>query len=302
MTAPSTCPRCGRRSDPTGGPYCPHCGQHIVPLRWVAEPPASTVPPAPPVYRVRYTGAPRYRYIPRWGFPALPWTPPDPAVPRPDPLQAARSLVGTAVPLLWATSAVALIASGAEVWRYVLLVASRDGALSAGAVSASDALVMAAGTVAPILTVFAGLMVVLWSVRSSEAAAEQAGVRPSRSRIAIVLGWVVPGANLTVPGSVLTEIEHTALGGTAQQRPRPSRMVLTWWGLWAVGCVLAAVTLLVSLRTGVQVRADGVVLHAVLDLVASVTAGATAVLMIRLTRMLGQPRAVRRELVVAVNA
>jgi hypothetical protein len=301
MTAPVQCPRCGRRSAPTGGPYCPHCGQHIVPLRWVAEPPPSAARRTPPTFRVPYTGAPRYRFIPRWGFPVLPWTPPEPEERKVDPLHAARSLVGTAVPLLWACSAVALIASGAEAWRYVLLLDSRDGALSAGAVAASDALVTAAGTVAPIIAAIAGILVVLWSLRSSQAAAEQAGVQPSRSRIGVVLGWLVPGANLTVPGSLLAEIEHTALGRPRDQRPHPSRLVAAWWALWAIGCALAAVTLLLSLRTGIQARADGVVLHAVVDLVAAATAAVTAVLLVRLTRLLGPPRVVPRELVVAVN-
>jgi hypothetical protein len=60
--------------------------------------------------------------------------------------------------------------------------------------------------------------------------------------------------------------------------------------------------LLWSLRTGVQAKADGVVLHALLDLLAAVTAGVTAVLVTRLTRLLGPPRPRRRELLVAVSA
>ncbi len=148
------CPRCGRRAPVGGGPFCPYCGRYLAALRWVAEPPPGTPgnEPAPARVRVRYTGPPRYRVLPRWGFPLGAWQ--DPArsdtPPPPGPLQTARSLLGTLVPLLWATSAVALLAAGAEVWRYVLLLESRDGALSAGAVAASDALVASAGTVAPV--------------------------------------------------------------------------------------------------------------------------------------------------------
>ena len=302
--APVLCSRCGRRSIPTGGPFCPHCGRYLAPLHWVAQPPPPTGPqPAPPRYRAPYAGPPRYRLLPRWGFPAQAWVAPDPAdPPAADPLYAARSLVGTLAPLLWATASVALLAAAAEIWRYVLLLDSRDEALSPGAVAASDAMVAAAGTVAPVLALVSGAFLVLWTVRAAAAAADRAGVRPARSPRMIAAGWLIPGYNLAVAGSVLAEIEHTALGRDAGLRPRPSRLLAGWWVLWVLGEVLAGLVLLWSLRTGVQARADGVVLHAVLDLLAVATAGTTAVLVVRLTRLLGPPRAVRREVVVSVAA
>ena len=73
-----------------------------------------------------------------------------------------------------------------------------------------------------------------------------------------------------------------------------------WWLLWVVGFLFAVVVLVWSLRTGVQARADGVLLHAALDVFAAATAGVTAVLVTRLTRLLGPPRVRRRELVVSV--
>jgi hypothetical protein len=296
------CPRCGRRPAVGGGPFCPYCGRYLGTLCWVAEPPPPAVPPAPTRVRLRYDGPPRYRFVPRWGFPARAWQPPAPVgAPPVDPLLAARSLLGTVVPVLWATAAVALLAAAAEVWRYLLLLASRDGALSAGVVAASDAFVASAGTVAPILTVVAGGLLVGWSVRATEAAADRAGVRPSRSTRGILAGWLVPGPNLSVPGSVLAEIEHAALGRPAGDRPRPSRLLRLWWGLWATGVVLSAAALLWSLRDGVQAQADGVVLHAVLDLLAAVTAVVTARLVVRLTRLLGPAFPRRRELVVRVG-
>jgi hypothetical protein len=291
-----TCPRCGRQSPAGNGPFCPYCGRYLAALRWVAEPPPGSIPRIPVRRRRPYTGPPRYRMLPRWGFPLGGWRPPEPDRPGGDPLQVTRSLLATVVPLLWATSAVALLAAAAEVWRYILLLASRDGALSASAVAASDALVASAGTVAPILTVLSGGLLILWSMRAAQAAADRAGVRPSRSDRAIVLGWLVPGLNLSVPGSVLAEIEHTALGLPPDRRPRPSRLLLVWWVLWVLGVVLSAVVLLWSLRDGVQARADGVVLHAVLDLLAAVTAGVTARLVLRLTRLLSPARPRRREL------
>jgi Domain of unknown function (DUF4328) len=273
-----------------------------MPLRWVAEPPASTRREEPLPRRAAYTGPPRYRNPPRWGFPALPWTsPPDHDAPAPQPLWAARSLAATVVPLLWATAAVAVVAAGAEAWRYALLLTSRDGALSADAVAASDALVTSAGTIAPVLALLAGALVVLWSLRAAQAAADQAGVRPSRSWRTVAAGWVLPGPNLTVPGAVLAEIEHTALGRPANRRPWPSRLLLVWWALWVTGIGLAVVVLLWSLREGVQARADGVVLHGVADALAAVTAGVTAVVVTRLTRLLGPAVARRRELVVRVG-
>ncbi len=300
---PVTCPRCGRRSVLTDGPFCPHCGRYLATLHWVAEPPPSAAPAPALTSRAPYAGPPRHPFPPRWGFPVRAWVPPEPPGPLPaDPLTAARSTLGTVVPLLWAAASVAALAAGAEVWRYVLLLASRDAALAPGVVAASDALVTVAGTVAPVLAALAGILVVTWTVRAVRAAADRAHAERLRSTRAILLGWVVPGLNLVRPGSVLAEIEHAALDRPAALRPRPSRLLLVWWVLWAAGVLLAGVALLWSLRTGVQARADGVVLHAVLDLLAAATAATTAVLLTYLTRLLSPPRAARRELLMAVRS
>jgi hypothetical protein len=273
-------------------------------LQWVAEPPPSATPPRASLAPVsaRYTGPPRYREPPRGGFPALPWRPPgEPCTPATPPEQLVRSQAGVAVPLLWALAAVALLAAVAEVWRYVLLLESRDGALSADTVAASDALVLAAGVGAVLLGLAAGGSLVAWTVQASVAAAARSGSRPSRSAMDIALGWVVPGVNLAVPGSVFAEIEHGALDRSSDQRPRPSWSIRVWWVLWALGVLTSAVTLAWSRRTGVQAEADGVVLHALLDLQAVVTAGYTAVLVGRLTALLGPVREPRREVVISVS-
>lgn len=295
-----TCSRCGRPAA-GGGSYCPHCGGHLPLLRWVAEPPPAARVADPPSPPDRYTGPPRYAVPPRWGFPALPWTAAPGATPgRARPASAVQALAVTLVPTLWATAAVALVAAGAETWRYALLLASREGALSAGAVAASDTLVTSAGLIAPVLAVLAGILGVLWTLRAAQAAAELAGVRPSRSPRSVVLGWLVPGINLSVPGSTLAEIEHAALRRPVGARPRPSRQLLAWWALWAAGAVLATVVALWSLREGVQARADGVVLHALLNLLAAATAAVSALLVTRLTRLLGPVRAAPRAVVVGV--
>ena len=293
------CPRCGR---PVGAnAFCPYCGRYLAPLAWVATPPGSPALPQPS-RPARYAGPPRYRFMPRWGFPALPWTPPGPtAAPPRDALTATRATLASLVPALWATATVAAVAAGAELWRYVLLLASRSDALPAGLVAASDALVASAATVAPILMVLAGALLVVWSVRASRAAGEFAGVVPARSARAIVAGWLLPVVNLSVPGSVLAEIEHAALARPAGQRPRPSGLLRAWWVLWVANLAGVVVVALWSLRTSVQAQADGVVLHAVLDLLAAATAGATAVLAVRLTRLLTPSRGTHREVLVAVR-
>jgi hypothetical protein len=293
-----SCPRCGRVAAPGSGAFCRYCGRYLAALVWVAEPPPG--PPVPvPRRRMPYAGPPRYRFPPRWGFPARAW--PRPTAARPDPVWAARSMAATAGPLLWATAVVAVLAGAAEIWRYALLLASRDGALGAGTVAASDAFVSSAGTLAPVVALISGGLVVLWSVRAVRAAAEVAGVRPARSTRAVLLGWLVPGLNLAVPGSVLAEIEHSALLLPPARRPRPSKLLLAWWASWLVGGVLAVVVLLWSLRAGVQARADGVLLHAVLDLLAALTAALTALLVARLTRLLLPNPQPHREILVAVG-
>ncbi len=291
-----TCPRCRRTAPLVGGRFCPYCGAHAL-LEWVAEPPPSTRPAPPPPPRRPYTGPPRYAFLQRGGLPVGPWRrPPGPAVP--DPVRLARSAAGTAVPLLWATASVALVAVGAELWRYVLLLASRVDALDATAVAVSDALVLAAGTVGVVGTVFAGVLVVLWSLRAVAAAAAVGGVVPARRPREIVLGWLVPGVNLAVPGAVLAEIEHAALGRPAGERPVPSRLLRVWWGLWIASVLATAAVALWSLRTGVQAQADGVLLHAGLDLLAAVTAGVTARVLAYLTTLLIPARTDRREILV----
>jgi Domain of unknown function (DUF4328) len=298
------CPRCGHTTDPAAGPFCPSCGRYLAMLQWVAEPPPSVTGARVPLRPVssRYTGPPRYRQRPHGGFPALPWRPPgEPVTPPAAPEQVARSQAGVAVPLLWALAAVALLAAVAEVWRYVLLLQSRDGALSADTVAASDALVLAAGVGAVLLGLAAGGSLVAWTVQASVAAAARSGSRPSRSATDVALGWVVPGVNLAVPGSVFAEIEHGALDRPPDRRPRPSWSIRVWWALWALGVLTSALTLAWSRRSGVQAEADGVVLHALLDLLAAVTAGYTAVLVSRLTALLGPVREPRREVVISVS-
>lgn len=294
-----TCPQCGRPVIAGGGPFCSYCGSYLAPLQWVAEPPPVAGPqprsPQPP-----YSGPPRYHTIPRWGFPPLPWYAAVSHARSVDPLDAARSLAGIAAPLLWATTAVALLAAVAESWRYALLVASREGALSARMVAVSDAFVVSAGTIALVIAALAGIALIAWTLRAAAAAAARTGVRMPRSPREMLVGWLVPGLNLAVPGILLAEIEHMALGRSPGTRPQLSRLLRVWWGLWGAGGVFAAVVFAWSWRDGVQAMADGVVLHAALDVLAAAVAATSALVVVRLTWLLEPLPVAKREILVRV--
>lgn len=300
-----TCNRCGRAQPPDAdGPFCAHCGQFLVPTRWVASSPdGPSAPDTAGRRRGGYTGPPRYTSTPAWGYPAQPWRPGPPSDgARPvDPTRRIALQAGLLVPLLHGLAVLAGLSAAGEIWRYVLLLQSRSGALSAGAVAASDALVTAATWVATAASVGVGAYLLLWVLRVSGAAAERAGVRPSRRSRWVVVGWLVPGLNLTVPGSVFAEVEHTALGRPAGRRPEPSTLLRVWWALWAANVVLGVIAVLWAFRSGVQAQADGVELHVLVDLVVAATAEVTARVVTWLTALVNPPAPAARSLVVRVK-
>jgi hypothetical protein len=307
VTPPSSCPRCGQPARPGAGPFCSYCGRYLAALEWVALPPdpaslpaAARPHPAPPA-PARYTGPPRYREIPRWGLPPGPWRAGSADGPPPTSLEQTRAGASQLLPVLVVTAAVAAVGAVGEVWRYVLLLFSRTDALSPTAVAWSDSLVWFGGWASVASVVASGLLLIGWTRHAVRAAAERSGTRPSRSSRMLVAGWLVPGLNLAVPGAVLAEIEHSALGLPADRRPRPSIELRIWWGLWAAGVVLAVVTALWSLRTGTQALADGVVLHAWLDALAVATALLTRRVVARLTGLLEPSTGGRRELLVTTH-
>jgi hypothetical protein len=205
-----------------------------------------------------------------------------------------RRVVGharAAVTVLWMVAISALLAGGGEVWRYALLVLGRAEALPDNVVAVSDALVNTGALLAAVSGVAALVLVVRWLLTVREVAANQAGVRPSRPDWQVLVGVLVPLLNLFVAGSVLVELEQTALR-VAQGRPRPSRLVLAWWAAWVVSEVLAITTALLNLRTGVQAHADGVLWYATTDLVAVVVAVLTALAVGALTGLVA-PSSVR---------
>jgi hypothetical protein len=276
------------------------CGQFLVPMRWVATPPPGTEQPrkrrGP---RGRYPGPPRYLSPPTWGFPALPWRRSEPEVPETG-TDKLVSQAGLLVPLLRGLALLAGLSACGEAWRYVLLLRSRNEALGAAEVAASDALVGAASWVTTALTVAAGVVLLSWVLGALQISSGQNEVRPARTQRVVVWGWLVPGINLTIPGSVLSEIEHAALRRDPAKRPDPSRLIVVWWALWASNVVVGIIATLWLVRTGTQARADGVVQHVFVDLLTTATAAATARVVTYLTALIAPPRRIPLPRVVRV--
>jgi Domain of unknown function (DUF4328) len=209
-----------------------------------------------------------------------------PGMPTPA-VEQTRALAAVAAPLLGLTATLVLVTAGAEAWRYALLLASRTDAVPAGPLHASDALVITGGVLSLLCSALASAVTLGWLVHANAAAAQAAKVIPARSSWELVVGALVPGMNLVVPGAVLAEVEHAALGQDPGRRPHPSRLIIGWWVSWAAGWVLAGTAILWNLRSGAQARADGVLLHGATDLVAGAVAITTIVVVRRLTRLLG---------------
>lgn len=254
-------------------------------VTWVATPPSGWWSP-PRAVKPPYQGPPFYPAPPRWGFPRLSWRETT-EVPGTStlPYRSADRLAAqarAAVTVLWLLAISALLAGGGEIWRYTLLVLGRSQALPADVVAVSDALVNTGALLASVAGVVALVVVLRWLLAIRDVAAEQAGVRAARPDWQVLLGVLLPVLNLFVAGSVLAELEHTALGAR-DTRPRPSRLVLAWWITWTASEVIAVVTMLLSLRTGVQARADGVLWYATTDLVAVASAVLTVLVINALT-------------------
>jgi hypothetical protein len=212
-----------------------------------------------------------------------------------------RTLAAVAVPLLGLTAMLALVTAGAEAWRYALLLASRSDAVPAGPLHASDVLVVTGGVVSLLSAALAGAVTLGWLVQAYATAARAAAVKPARPGWQLVVGALVPGLNLVVPGAALAELEHNTLGQHPDHRPHPSRLVIGWWLIWVIGLVLAGTAMLWNLRGGVQARADGVLLHGATDLVAGAVAITTIIVVRRLTRLLSPVTLTRARRLVVVR-
>jgi hypothetical protein len=275
----------------------------------VANPPSGPIPAGRPPRprRFRYTGPPAYPAVPRWGLPRLGWREPTsvPGTTARQPRTPARLVrhAHTATTVLWMVAISAVLAAGGEVWRYVLLVLGRSEALPGQVVAISDALVNTGAALAAVLGVIALVLVPRWLLTARDVAATVSGDRPARPDWQVLLGVLLPGLNLFVAGSVLAELEHMALGLTGRDRPRPSRLVLAWWVVWAGSEVTAIVTVLLGLRAGISAHANGVLWYAATDLVAVAVAVLTVFVLGAITALLapGSVRTRQRLRVVSVT-
>ncbi|HVK20045.1 MAG TPA: DUF4328 domain-containing protein [Actinokineospora sp.] len=280
--------------------------QRPAPLDWVATPPPGPPAPASPRRFGPYLGPPSYRSTPRWGFPALAWRWPT-SVAAAESTTSATEQVRTrgrlAMGALVALAIFSVLAAGAEAWRYVLLLSARTSALPRGTVAASDSLVVTSAFASVAFGIAAAALLLWWLVPARKAAQEIAGYASARPMWQVVVGVVVPGINLVVPGAVVAELEHAAMRKPGDERPSPSGLVRTWWIALAVGGVAFAVTVLWRLRDSVQAKADGVLISAATDLIAAAVAVLTVLVVLRISALLApvDPDSVRLMRVISVD-
>ncbi|WP_329053288.1 DUF4328 domain-containing protein [Amycolatopsis sp. NBC_01488] len=263
---------------------------HRPKLRWVATPPPGAWPRRRVTPPERYFGPPSYPVPPRWGFPNLVWRRPtsvpgtasDEVRPMDRMPVLSRSLIG----VLFAFAVLAVVAAGAEVWRYVLLLQGRESALNRSVVAFSDGFVLTAGLLASILALLPAGLSLWWLLVARRAAADVSGDDPPRPVWQVLVGVLVPVANLPMALSIAGELEHAVLGRPRDVRPKPSRQVLVWWGAWLLNWVLLGVTIAWRFRSDVQSMADSVVLVALTDLAAALLAVVTALVVRRFSALL----------------
>lgn len=249
--------------------------------------------------RMPYPGPPGYSAPPRWGFPALAWrwptTIPGTTPDQPVTVDRVRAVAGHASAMMWALACLAVITAGGEVWRYVLLLRSRTGALSSRLVGMSDAVVTIAGVLTLAFTVLAAIVALWWLHLARHAAADLADQRVSRPDWQVLVYLLVPGVNLAMAGVVLTELEHQVLRRPATERPRPTKPVAIWWAAWAAAGILFALTVAWRFRDSVQSHADSIILSGLTDLAAAAVAILTALMIRRLSTLLApiDPTSVR---------
>ena len=187
----------------------------------------------------------------------------------------------------------ALVAAGAEIWRFVLLLQGRTLVLSGSAVRASDVLVAAAGMAVVVSALFAVGFSVPALVRTHAVAARRLDRAPSRTTIGVVLRLLVPVWNLYGAGQITIEIDRMLVAAqpSGARRRRGRWIVRLWWCSWIVSAVLIVITLARGFGGSLQAIADTVELHIAVDLVAAVVAGLAVLMFARFVRLLDDRRA-----------
>jgi hypothetical protein len=204
-------------------------------------------------------------------------------------------MAGHASAMMWTLACLAVLSAGGEVWRYVLLVRSRTGALSSRLVATSDAVVTIAAVLTLAFTVVVLVVTLWWLHLARHAAAALVDQKPARKDWQVLAYLLCPGVNLAMAGVILAELEHQVLRRPAGERPAPTRQTRLWWAAWVVAGLLFTVTVIWRFRDSVQAHADGVILSALTDLAAATVAVLTALTIRRLSTLLSpiDPTSVR---------
>ncbi|MEJ7650450.1 MAG: DUF4328 domain-containing protein [Nakamurella sp.] len=279
-----TCRRCGRVQPPlpSGVRHCLHCGTALTVRRWTAHPPPAAPGPRRRVYPP--AGAtPRYPAIPRWGFPASIWVRDRARTSdvRPMPLTGLRA--GALACLI--TAVLALVAAGAELWRFLLVLRGRTEVLDAGVVRASDLLVVIAGWALLLVGLATSVIVAATLVSAHPAAHQFAGATAPHRPVGLWLPLVVPGWNVWGAGRIVVETVAMVSGRlSADGRPRSAAVSRWWWASFALSEMMVVATVLRSLGRSDQALADAIELRIALDLVAALLAVVTAVLFLGIRR------------------
>ena len=128
---------------------------------------------------------------------------PDPQPPVHNPVPGLRWATWLAA----ATALCALVAAGAEIWRFALMLEGRKLVLSGQAVRASDLLVAGSGLAVVCAALLTAAFAVPALMRAHVAAAQRLGRAPSRSERAIAARLLVPVWNVYGAGQIVTEID-----------------------------------------------------------------------------------------------
>lgn len=151
------------------------------------------------------------------------------AVPVGPAVESTRWAGAAATVLLVLWSAVEVLLVGADLLRARVI--DEIGAVAPGAQSGlipADSLVALVGLVRWAVFVCAGVAFCTWMFKA-RASADRLADYPHRwgLRPWLVLGWVVPVANLWIPRQMLDDIWQASAGRSARQRPL---LLLAWWG------------------------------------------------------------------------
>jgi DMSO/TMAO reductase YedYZ molybdopterin-dependent catalytic subunit len=164
------------------------------------------------------------------------------------------------------------------------LLQGRTLVLDGHQVRASDVLVVAAGIAALVLGALTALLALRPLIALHRAAAQRAGLEPSRTAAGLLARLVVPGWNLYGAGQVLTEIARL-LRRTDGGRRRSTRITVPlWWLAWVANGLLVLATLIMAFGRSEQLMADTVEMHIAVDLVGALVAGLFAAVLVSFER------------------